>query len=152
MMMPEELKQDKPEYTLAQSMILKFFEAHQNMDVAKLEAMFTKDAFIWGTAEDEYRKGLDEIMAQFNRDWSQSDSCTFTIKSWVKSSEGALWAAADCAAKVVIQGTEYRFENLRGSINITQEDHAWKICFMHSSFPDMRNIVGNSFPSVAETE
>ncbi len=85
------------------------------------------------------------------RDWSQSERGSIEVVTWVQSSQGALWAAADCNAKIVIQGKEHVFEHLRGSLNITQEGDAWKICFMHASFPDTRSALGESFP-MQETE
>lgn len=72
MMMPEELKTPQAKETLAQKLMLQYYKAYSSRDVSQITALFTKDAEIWGTAQDEHRKGIDEIVAQHLRDWSQS--------------------------------------------------------------------------------
>ena len=63
-------------------------------------------------------------------------------------SKDALWAAATCRATIVIEGASYIFDNLRGTITLDEENGLWKISHIHSSFPDVRQSVGNSFPKV----
>lgn len=101
---------------------------------------------MWGTGVDEYRVGLKELTAQFNRDFSQSEKSEIQMISFASNTAESLWAAAICNTKITINAKEYFFENLRITIIIEKEEGAWKISHMHASFPDYRNPENCSFP------
>lgn len=131
----------------AQQLFLDFCEGYKARDLPGLLTLFTNNSNVWGSGLDEYRVGLEQIEAQLQRDWSQSDAGAIEIISFIPTSNEALWAAAVCKAKVTIAGQEYVFEHFRGTIIVEKENGNWKIAHMHASFPDYRNGDGNSFPT-----
>ncbi|WP_431606649.1 nuclear transport factor 2 family protein [Legionella maioricensis] len=68
------------------------------------------------------------------------------IETVVPTANDALWAAALCTAKIIIDGTQHIFEQLRGTIVVAHQAGLWKIAHMHASFPDYRNAEKASFP------
>lgn len=134
------------EKSKAAALLTQYCDAYNNRDENTLKRLFTQDCQLWGTALDEYRTGIKAAIEQHKRDWSQSEQGSIKIVSWLPTPQDALWAAAVCQANITVDGVQYTFEHLRGSLSIVQEDGVWKIAFMHASFPDMRNAPGNSFP------
>ena len=135
------------EPSIAEQLLIHFCQAYRARDLHRTLNLFTSNAYMWGTGVDETRQGLKEIEAQLLRDWSQSESGEIEIVSFAPVHGSALWAAAVTRAKLTIEGQIYSFDDLRGSIVIEEENGHWKICHMHSSFPDMRNAENNSFPT-----
>lgn len=123
-----------------------FCDGYKKRNMTYLLSLFTQNANMWGSGIDEYRVGLKQIEAQLERDWSQSEQGEIKIESFVPTSNDTLWTAALCTAKIIIDGTQHIFEQLRGTIVIAHEDGLWKIAHMHASFPDYRNVENGSFP------
>ncbi|MES2217761.1 MAG: nuclear transport factor 2 family protein [Pseudomonadota bacterium] len=135
-----------PEKKLAEQLLTKFCDGYKNRDLPGLLKLFTKNTNMWGSGVDEYRVGLKQVEEQLKRDWSQSEKGEIEIVSFVPAPVDALWAAAVCNAKLTIEGKEYTFEHLRGTIVIEKDEDGWKISHMHASFPDYRNAEHGSFP------
>lgn len=130
----------------AEQLIIRFCEAYQSRDMSKILALFTENTHMWGTGIDESRIGLKEIEQQLLRDWAQSEKGQIEVVSFIPSPDDQPWVAVVTKANLTVDGEQYTFDNLRGSIFIAQEDNTWKISHMHSSFPDMRNGQDSSFP------
>ena len=123
-----------------------FCKGYKDRDLDFLMSLFTKNINMWGSGLDEYRVGLKAVEEQLLRDWSQSQKGEIEVLSFVPTTAEALWTAALCKAKVIIEGKEYIFDHLRGTLVIEKEGGLWKISHMHASFPDYRNAEGGSFP------
>ncbi|KTD44509.1 nuclear transport factor 2 family protein [Legionella quateirensis] len=130
----------------ATRLLKQFCLGYNKRDLTLLLDLFTHNATMWGSGIDEYRVGLTEIQEQLERDWSQSEQGRIEIVSFIPGYNDLLWAAALCKAHILIDGTEHVFEQLRGSIVLSDEHGTWKIAHMHASFPDYRNAENNSFP------
>lgn len=130
----------------AETLFKQFCDGYKARDLAFLLHLFTQNINMWGSGLDEYRIGLNQAEAQIKRDWSQSEKAEIEIVSFVPTSMGALWAAAICKARVTIEGKEFIFDDLRGTIIVEKEQGCWKISHMHASFPDYRNAPNGSFP------
>lgn len=59
---------------------------------------------------------------QLRRDWSQSTRSTLEPQSFFPSPEHAVWVAALCKTQLTIDGKDYVFNNLRGTIVIAEND------------------------------
>ncbi|OCH97979.1 hypothetical protein A8135_01795 [Legionella jamestowniensis] len=123
-----------------------FCEGYKKRDLHFLINLFTKNSTMWGSGLDEYREGLKEIEMQLLRDWNQSEYSEIEIIRFIPTSQNALWTAAICTAYVIIDGTKYTFEHLRGTLIAEKEEGVWKIAHTHCSFPDYRNAENGSFP------
>ena len=136
------------ETTWAEELFKNFCAGYKARDLPYLLSLFTKNSTMWGSGIDEYRVGLKQIEEQLLRDWCQSEAGEIQILSFVPGNKKeGLWSAALCEAKVTIAGKEHLFPHLRGTIVIEKEEDSWKIAHMHASFPDYRNLKGNSFPA-----
>ncbi|QMT61851.1 nuclear transport factor 2 family protein [Legionella sp. PC997] len=130
----------------AEKLFKQFCEGYEQRIASLLLSLFSQNTNVWGSGVDEYRVGLKEIEEQLRRDWSQSEQGKIEIIHFVPTPDEALWAAAICRARMIIEGKEYLFEHLRGTLTIEKEDGVWKIAHMHCSFPDYRNPANGSFP------
>lgn len=132
--------------TIPEEIFRKFCDYYNKRDLDKILSLFGQDACLWGTGIDEYRIGIEEIKAQFERDWSQSTSGKLEISKHIHTSkDGRLWGCVECLVKVEIEGEVKEFPHLRGSVFFEEEENIMKIAFMHCSFPDQSQEVGESF-------
>lgn len=123
-----------------------FCQAYKDRNLPYLLSLCSKNIDMWGSGLDEHRVGLKQAEEQLQRDWSQSEAGEIEVVAFVPTSADALWTAAECKAKVRIDGVDHVFDHFRGTLVIEKEDGAWKIAHMHASFPDFRNGAGGSFP------
>ncbi|WP_454781572.1 nuclear transport factor 2 family protein [Legionella sp. WA2022007384] len=130
----------------AELLFKQFCDGYEQRNASFLLSLFNNNSNVWGSGIDEYRVGLEEIEEQLRRDWSQSEQGKIEIIRFVPTPDDALWAAAICRARIIIEGEEHLFEHLRGTLTIEKEDGSWKIAHMHCSFPDYRNAENGSFP------
>lgn len=135
-----------PNKNQAKLLLETYCEAYQARDLSSILKLFTKNCTVWGTAVDEFRVGVSELAKQHERDWSQSEKGEIEGIVFISNPDQDLWAGATCRAKIMIQGTQYYFNDLRCTIIICKESGDWKISHMHCSFPDFRNGEGDSFP------
>ena len=130
----------------AQVLFAKFCEAYKKRHLPDILNLFSQNINMWGSGIDEYRVGLKEVSEQLQRDFSQSEKAEIEVVSFVPVAANAPWAAAQCTAKITLNGTEHLFEHLRGTVIVEKEKGEWKISHMHASFPDYRNAENASFP------
>ena len=123
-----------------------FCKHYCTRDMKAILSLFTKDALLWGTGIDEIRRGLDEVEDQLNRDWSQSNSCTFTIEDLETDQQDQNWIAGTVTAHVNIDDVSHTLM-LRGTLITKREEGRNKIRFFHSSFPAANQESGQSFPN-----
>lgn len=135
-----------PGQNKAEQLFAQFCEGYKKRDLSFLLSLFTHNTNMWGTGIDEYRVGLKQIEDQLKRDWRQAEASEIEIVQFIPTGDEALWAGAICNAKLTVEGKDYYFEHLRGTIIIDQEEKTWKISHMHCSFPDYRNAKDGSFP------
>src|SRR5689334_20851955 len=87
----------------------RFTEAYRTRDRDALLAVIAPDAdaMLFGTGADERRIGPAEILAQAERDWSQSDAATFDF-SWtsVSAAGTVAWVAAEGVVRATAGGQE----------------------------------------------
>jgi ketosteroid isomerase-like protein len=138
---------DFPEKNKAQAILKDYCQAYSLRDLNKVLSLFTQNCSVWGTGVDEYRVGLKQIEEQHLRDWAQSEKGKIEIVSLSSTPNEAPFVAAIFRATVTIASQTHVFEELRGTIVIHKEAEEWKIAHMHASFPDYRNLEGNSFPT-----
>lgn len=135
------------QHHMAHLLLLDFCKGYSERKLQKVLSLFTQNAHVWGTGTDEDYIGVKEIERYLKRDWSQSESSCIEVVSWVPSYfEDFTWAAAVCKATIIIEGTSYVLDNLRGTVVLEEEDGVLKISHMHASFPDSRQPEGSSFP------
>lgn len=137
------INQDKKPAEALFRQFCEHYTARQLDDVLRL---FSQNITLWGTGLDEHRIGIQAMEEQLRRDWSQSTRSTLEPQSFFPSPEHAVWAAGLCKTQLTIDGKDYVFDNLRGTIVIAEEDGRLKIIHMHASFPDFRNPEASSFP------
>ena len=136
----------KPDYNIAENILLEFCTGYQKRDLPFLLNLFTKNIQLWRSGVDEYRVGHSQLTEQLQCDWSQSEAGQIKIIRLVPTTEHALWTAAICQATVIIDSQQHVFDDLRGTIVVEKENGIWRIAHMHASFPDYRNPENGSFP------
>lgn len=126
----------------------KLAEAYEKKDVDTVLSFFAPDpnVVIYGTGVDEKRIGLDEIRAQFERDFAQAEAGSFEY-DWksISGSDPFAWLAADVTFKTTIQGQEMTLKGRLTSLFEKREDK-WLILQMHFSIPSSGQAEGESFP------
>lgn len=130
----------------AEKLFRQFCEFYTARDLKAVLQLCSENITLWGTGKDEQRTGIAEMEVQLRRDWSQSTFATLELISFLPSLDDSLWAAGLCKTQLNIDGKDYVFENLRGSIVLAEEKGKLKIIHMHASFPDLRNPEAGSFP------
>lgn len=132
--------------TIPEEIFLKFCNYLNERNMESLLSLFKEDATVIGTGRDEYRIGINEIKAQFERDWSQSEKGHFEMTKHVHSSkDGLSWGSCEFVAKITIDGKEHIFPYLRASIFLEKDGSDIKISHLHSSFADPIQDEGKSF-------
>lgn len=125
----------------------KLWKAYEARDGATLLAAFAPDpdVVLYGTGADEKRVGAKEIKAQFERDWSQSESAALRF-SWhsVSAAGGAAFVAADAAVHAKVGGQEVTMP-VRVTSVFEQRGGKWLAAQMHVSMPAGEQAQGESF-------
>ncbi len=123
-------------------------DAYARRDAAQLRAAFAPDpdVVMYGTGADEKRTGLDEIQAQAERDWAQSDAVGMNF-AWLSiSAAGSVsWVATDAAFEITAGGQSFKLE-ARGTFVLEKRENDWLIVHAHFSFPAGGQEEGESFP------
>ncbi len=130
----------------AETLFKQYCEHYTARRLNEILQLCSKNMTLWGTGIDEYRVGIEAMKAQLHRDWSQSTRATLDLISFIPTPNHAIWAAGLCKTHLTIDGQDYVFDNLRGTIVITEEQGDFRILHMHASFPDYRNPEAGSFP------
>src|SRR5262245_25577037 len=98
-------------------------------------AFFADDpaTFLYGTGVDEARKGPAEIRAQIERDLSQSDAWSWTLRQQSISSAGSVaWTAGDVVIRVVMGDRTFDVPHRLTTV-LERRDGKWLILQMHLS-------------------
>jgi uncharacterized protein (TIGR02246 family) len=103
------------------------------------------DVVLYGTGADEKRIGLEQIRAQVERDWSQSETAAMAF-TWTSVSAAGMvaWVAVDGAFKFRVGGQDIA---LAARISFVLEKRAakWLIVHAHFSTPASGQEEGQSF-------
>ena len=127
----------------------RYNEAYAERDVDGVVALFAPDpdVVIIGTGEEGKRIGLNEIKAQLERDFTQSQAASIEFIWYSVSSEDSVaWIAADCIAHVNMAGGKEITLPVRSTAVLEQRAGRWLIVQSHASIPSVGQSEGESFP------
>jgi ketosteroid isomerase-like protein len=104
-----------------------------------------EDVVMYGTGADEKRVGLNEIRAQIERDWEQTESTELTYE-WVSVSavDRVAWAAADATFQIRAGGEAMTLP-VRITMVFENKEGKWLIVQSHFSVPAATQEEGSSF-------
>ena len=102
------------------------------------------DVVLYGTGADEKRLGLNQIQAQIERDWSQTESLAMSFTaSYISAAGPVAWVAADGACHFRAEGRDFTWP-LRVSFVFESRDRGWLIVHAHFSTPATDQTEGRS--------
>lgn len=103
------------------------------------------DVVLYGTGADEKRIGIEQIQAQVERDWSQTESAAISF-DWISTSgaETVAWAAADGEFRFRANGQDMSLP-ARMTFVLEKGNGAWRIVQSHFSTPTPGQEEGQSF-------
>lgn len=122
-------------------------DAFLNRDLKAFLECFAPDAdvVLYGTGADEKRIGPEQIRAQVERDWAQSESAAMLFNWASVSAAGAVaWVAVDGAFKFRAGGQEGIIP-VRVSFVLEKREGIWFIVHSHFSTPAAAQEEGQSF-------
>ena len=124
----------------------KLTSAYQRREMEEFLDCFASDddVVLFGTGADEKRIGLDEIRAQVERDWAQTESISMTFGWTSISAAGSIaWAAIDGAFDYRAAG-QHGTLPARVSFVLERRDDNWNIVHAHFSTPSQAQDEGQS--------
>ena len=129
-------------------MLHAFADAYSRRDLDGVMAHFAAGdtPVLFGTGPDERRIGHDQIRAQIQRDFDQSEAITITW-GWqsIRVSGRLAWVAAEAQVVARVQG-----HNLQVPLRVTfvceQRKQTWLVIQGHLSSPMPGQAPGHSFP------
>jgi len=127
----------------------KFLKAYAARDMDSILATISSDRFVvaLGTGPDERRVGPDEMKAQIQRDWAQSEAATVeTTWSLVSAAGSVAWIACQVIMKAKISGKKVNFPG-RFSAVLQKQGDKWLLMQTHFSFIESGQAKGESFPA-----
>jgi len=121
--------------------------AYHKRDLEAVMAAFGSDpdVMLFGTGADETRRGRDAIRTQVQRDWSQTDEVSMSLR-W-----GPVSAAGDVAWAWAEGSFDFRAGDVEGSLParlsavLERRDGQWLIVHSHFSTPAAGQVEGESF-------
>jgi len=125
-----------------------FADAYQARDIDAMMARFAPDPSLvfFGTGTDERRIGRDEIRAQIQRDFDQSESISITWGWHAITVSGRLaWVAAEAEVIAHVEGHDLHVP-LRATFVCEQRKSDWLVVQGHLSSPIPSQQAGHSFP------
>jgi len=126
--------------------IKRFADAYKARDLKNLMECFVPDpdVVLYGTGADEKRVGLEQVRAQVERDWAQTESIELSI-SWKSISAAGLvaWVALDGAFEIRAGGQDMALP-ARASVVLEKRDGKWLIVHAHFSTPPAGQEEGRS--------
>ncbi|MCB0195960.1 MAG: nuclear transport factor 2 family protein [Anaerolineae bacterium] len=126
----------------------RFIATHQNRDLEGLLNLLPPDddQMAFGTGADEKNIGRDQIIAQFQRDWSQTEALAFKITWHQVSAAGSVaWLAAEGLGQGKAGGQEFAFP-VRMTAVMEQRGDQWLLVHSHASLPAPGQEEGDSVP------
>ncbi len=130
-----------------EALLGRFMAAYSSKDADAVVALFNPtDAMVVGTGHDEVRFGTDEVRAQVERDFSQSDELSATMSGLrvVRMGEAAF---AFCEAMVSgsAAGRSFEMGGLRATFGLVDTPSGWQIAQLHLSVANAAQAEGESF-------
>jgi uncharacterized protein (TIGR02246 family) len=122
-------------------------EAYRSRSLPRVMACFAPDAdvVLYGTGADEKRVGPEEIRAQVERDWAQTDAAAMVFGSTAVSGSGPVaWTSSDGAFELRAGGQDITLP-ARVTCVLEQRDGRWLIVNSHFSTPAAAQEEGHSF-------
>jgi ketosteroid isomerase-like protein len=121
--------------------------AYKARKLSDLMACFASDSdgVLYGTGGDEKRIGPEEIRAQIDRDWNQTESAEMAF-SWrsIGAAGDVAWAALDGTFNLRAGGQALTLP-ARVSLVFAKRDGKWLIVHSHFSTPAVAQEEGHSF-------
>lgn len=115
-------------------------------NVEALKAFLSPNVTLYGTGQDEKRIGVDEVMLQVERDFTQSEAFTCELTwSQVGMSDSVAWIASDVLLSVKVPGADEMVFPARLSTVWQKDDGRWLIEHMHLSVAAAGQEEGQSF-------
>jgi len=141
------MKADLVTETEVKGVLQAFADAYGKRQLTPLLQCIASDAdvLLYGTGADEKRVGLEQIRAQVERDWAQTETIAMEFASMAVSSAGPVaWAAADGAFLFRVDGQE-KVLPARASFVLEKRAGNWLIVHAHFSSPVAGQQQGQSF-------
>lgn len=126
-----------------------FAAAYQGRDIDGMMAHFAPDPTLvfFGTGADEKRVGVDEIRAQIQRDFDQSERISITWGWYAITIAGRLaWVAAEAVVNAHVEGHDLSVP-LRATFVCEERKRKWLVVQGHLSAPIPSQEAGHSFPT-----
>lgn len=130
-----------------------FYDAYAKRDLAGIVAFLAPepDLIIFGTGVDEKRIGLRAVVAQLERDWSQSEALWMELRWTSVSAAGEVaWVSAEGVGHWRTQDDEGTIP-LRMSVIFLRRNEKWLMVHSHASAPLAGQAEGESLPTSIET-
>lgn len=126
--------------------IKRFADAYKARNLKNLMECFVPDpdVVLYGTGADEKRVGLEQVRAQVERDWAQTESIELSV-AWksISAAGSVAWAALDGAFKIRTGGQDMALP-ARMSVVLEKRDGKWLIVHAHFSTPSAGQEEGRS--------
>lgn len=129
------------------ALVEKMTDAYARRDLDAVLACFVPDddLVMYGTGADEKRVGPEDVRAQVERDWSQSESTAMRFGPVAVSCAGPVaWASMEGDFHVRAGGQEFSLP-ARVSMVLEKRDGRWLIAHGHFSTPTASQAEGSSF-------
>ena len=127
----------------------RYSRAYAKHDLVGILGLFAQDSdvVLIGTGADEKRIGFEEVKAQFERNFGETETSTIAWR-WHKVSilREMAWVAADAAIEVIVQGRKTQFP-IRMTIVLERRDGSWLWVHRHASVPAPSQVTGTAYPT-----
>lgn len=127
-----------------------WIRAYQTKDIKLMKQILSdnKKSFSFGTGADEKIEGLDGMLLQLKRDWSQCEDSTLELLSFRCDNfgESCAWIACEILPSIKICGQYQSFPPLRATMVTAKENGSYKIVHSHASWPHQNQKPDQSFP------
>lgn len=129
------------------SALQKLADAYAKRDLNAFIECFASesDILLYGTGADEKRMGFEQIIAQVQRDWSQTETAEMSFDWTLISGVGEVaWVAADGKFSFRSENRDMNFP-VRITFVLVRRDGRWTIVQAHFSLPAFEQEEGQSF-------
>jgi len=142
------MKADVNTSTAVIGVLNRYVDAVAKRDVEGVLELMAPDTetIVFGTGQDERRIGQDELKAQLERDFSQSEKIYYEM-GWrfVSSSGSVAWVATEGVADIRAHGKKFHLP-VRLTAVLEQHGDRWYFVQLHNSLPASGQRKGESFP------
>ena len=143
------MKADPKTEAAAMKVMNQLIEAFTKRDLDGALALFAPDpdvVFI-GSGADERCIGLDEVKAEFERAFAQSEEASIQLGWYSVSAAGSVaWVASDAVIQAKVSGQEISFP-VRITTVLEQRGGRWLVVQSHDSLPAAEQKEGESWPT-----